>query len=238
MGASESAQRALDSQADASSASVGIDDFELLTRVGEGAFGSVWMGHNKRDGRKVAIKMQDKQHVLKRGSARAVIAERDILAAIRHPFIVRLLYAFQNFEHVFLVLTWVDGGDLFLLMEELRRPFSEPEATFYAAEIALALEHLHANGIVFRDLKPENVLCGSDGHVMLTDFGLATEGGGAGASGDGGKVCGTPEFMSPEQLAANVGDFIHLPKKIDVWAFGMVRVCARVCPLCLCTELC
>ena len=99
------------------------------------------------------------------------------------------------------MLTWVDGGDLFLLMEELRRPFAEPEATFYAAEIALALEHLHANGIVFRDLKPENVLCGSDGHVMLTDFGLATEGGGAGASGDGGKVCGTPEFFLHSYLS-------------------------------------
>ena len=113
---------------------VGIDDFELLTMVGTGAFASVWMARQRRTGKLVAVKMQDKSHIMSKGRVSAVVAERDILSTLRHPFIVRLLYAFQNYENVFLVLTWVDGGDLFTLMDELRRPFREVEARFYAAE--------------------------------------------------------------------------------------------------------
>ena len=152
---------------------LGIEDFTLLKKVGQGAFAAVWMAKKRRDGALVAVKIQEKAHITRARRVEAVVAERDILATLQHPFIVRLLYAFQNYENIYLVLTWVDGGDLFMLMDELARPFTEEESKFYSGEVLLALEHLHANAIVFRDLKPENVLCGSDGHVMLTDFGLA-----------------------------------------------------------------
>ena len=97
MGSSESTQAAFSKSTDSIdlTTSVSVDDFELLKKVGEGAFASVWMARTKRDGRKVAVKMQDKAHVLRTGTVKGVVAERDILASIRHPFIVRLLWAFQ-----------------------------------------------------------------------------------------------------------------------------------------------
>ena len=88
---------------------LGIEDFTLLKKVGQGAFAAVWMAKKRRDGALVAVKIQEKAHIMKAGRVEAVVAERDILATLRHPFIVQLLYAFQNYENIYLVLTWVDG---------------------------------------------------------------------------------------------------------------------------------
>lgn len=123
-----------------------------------------------------------------------MIAERNILSQLQCPFIVQLLYAFQNHEHVYLVLTWASGGDFFALMKRMKCLFSESEARFFSAEITCALDHLHTHEIIFRDLKPENILLGGDGHILLTDFGLAKDVRKELAR----SVCGTPEFMAPE----------------------------------------
>ena len=90
-------------------ADLGIEDFTLLKKVGQGAFAAVWMAKKRRDGALVAVKIQEKAHIMKAGRVESVVAERDILATLRHPFIVQLLYAFQNYENIYLVLTWVDG---------------------------------------------------------------------------------------------------------------------------------
>ena len=94
------------------------------------------------------------------------------MSAKPHPFIVSLNFAFQDSDHLFLVMDFVGGGDLFSLLEQKQR-FPEPWVRVYSAEIVLALEHVHDAGIIFRDLKPENVMVGMDGHLKLTDFGMS-----------------------------------------------------------------
>ena len=100
------------------------------------------------------------------------IAERLILEKLSHPFITKLHYAFQTPEKLYFVIDFLNGGELFYHLRREQR-FSEERARFYAAEILLALECLHKNNIIYRDLKPENVLLDSKGHIKLTDFGLS-----------------------------------------------------------------
>merc|ERR1711976_309126 len=100
------------------------------------------------------------------------MSERAILQKVQHPFLVGLRYAFQTDDKLYMVLDYVNGGELFFHLQKEGK-FSESRAKMYAAEILLGLEHLHRMDIIYRDLKPENILLGSDGHVRLTDFGLA-----------------------------------------------------------------
>jgi len=94
------------------------------------------------------------------------------MADKRHPYIIGLLHSFQDEAHLYLVMDFIGGGDLFSLIEKKRR-LPEAWARIYSAEIALALEHLHGHGVIYRDLKPENVMVGITGHLKLTDFGFA-----------------------------------------------------------------
>ena len=141
--------------------------------------------------------------------------ERDILAQISHPFIVKLHYAFQTEGKVYLVLDFLRGGDLFTrLSKEVM--FTERDVQFYLAELALALDHLHALGIVYRDLKPENILLDTDGHIALTDFGLSKES----VPTQDSKTfsfCGTVEYMSPEVVSRKGHSHVA-----DWWSFGVL----------------
>jgi p90 ribosomal S6 kinase len=141
--------------------------------------------------------------------------ERDILAQISHPFIVKLHYAYQTQGKVYLVLDFLRGGDLFTrLSKEVM--FTERDVQFYLAELALALDHLHSLGIVYRDLKPENILLDSDGHIALTDFGLSKES----VPTQDSKTfsfCGTVEYMSPEVVSRKGHSHVT-----DWWSFGVL----------------
>lgn len=118
-----------------------------------------------------------------------------ILERINHPFIVKLHYAFQTPERLYFVIDFLNGGELFFHLRKETK-FNEVRVRFYAAEIILALECLHGNGIIYRDLKPENVILDSEGHIKLTDFGLSK------LQVTGDKMtytfCGTPEYLAPE----------------------------------------
>lgn len=119
-------------------------------------------------------------------------AERNILEAVKHPFMVELVYAFQTGGKLYLILEYLSGGELFMHLER-EGIFLEDATCFYLSEITLALEHLHGLGIIYRDLKPENVLLDQQGHVKLTDFGLCKE-----HVQDGNLThtfCGTIEYM-------------------------------------------
>ncbi|CAF0843956.1 unnamed protein product [Adineta ricciae] len=191
--------------------------FELLQTLGAGSFGKVFLVRKTVGpdaGTLYAMKVLTKASLKVRDRQRTKM-ERDILAQISHPFIVKLHYAYQTQGKVYLVLDFLRGGDLFTrLSKEVM--FTERDVQFYLAELALALDHLHSLGIVYRDLKPENILLDSDGHIALTDFGLSKES----IPTQDSKTfsfCGTVEYMSPEVVSRKGHSHVA-----DWWSFGVL----------------
>ncbi|TMW65732.1 hypothetical protein Poli38472_008374 [Pythium oligandrum] len=194
------------------SRSVGPKDFELLCVIGQGAFGKVVQVRHSPSGEILAMKIVSKKYLVKHNSVSYLQAERDIMTKINHPFLINLRYAFQTPSNVYLVMPFVAGGELFhhLHKEGL---LLEDAARFYAAEMVLALEHLHGHGIIHRDLKPENVLLDGDGHIRLTDFGLAKEM--IDEDDSATTMCGTHEYMPPEMIRGKAYN-----QAADWWALG------------------
>lgn len=157
---------------------VGISDFDLIRVLGQGGFGKVLQVRKRTppfDNQVFAMKILKKSGIIKsRKETEHTIAERNILGGIKSDFICKLFYAFQTTEKLYFVLEFLEGGELFMLMEK-EGTLAEPHAAFYAAEMIVALNHLHRCDIIYRDLKPENVMLDKYGHVKLTDFGLCKE---------------------------------------------------------------
>jgi serine/threonine protein kinase len=149
----------------------------------------------KERGQLFAMKILKKTHLVKRRQIERTRTERKVLSVVNHPFIMKLHYAFQTADKLYLVLDYCPGGELFFHLSRFRR-FPERVARFYAAELLLAIGHLHKRGIIYRDLKPENVLLDAEGHVKLGDFGLAKAGIHHPYEG-AASMCGTPEYMAP-----------------------------------------
>uniref|UniRef100_A0AC34REV9 Ribosomal protein S6 kinase n=1 Tax=Panagrolaimus sp. JU765 TaxID=591449 RepID=A0AC34REV9_9BILA len=195
---------------------VGPQDFQLLRVLGKGGYGKVLQvrkitGADKD--RVFAMKVLKKASLICNQKDTAhTKAERNILEAVKSPFICDLLYAFQTGGKLYLILEYLSGGELFMHLER-EGIFMEEAASFYLAEIVVALEHLHSQGIIYRDLKPENILLDSKGHVKLTDFGLCKES----IEGDQKThtFCGTIEYMAPEILMR-----IGHGKAVDWWSLG------------------
>jgi len=190
-----------------------LEDFELLNVIGKGSFGKVIQVRKKDNGRIYAMKVLNKDMIVQRQELNHAKAEKNVLQKLVHPFLVNLNYSFQTPDKLYFVMDYVNGGELFYHLQKDKR-FSEDRARFYLAEIALGLEYLHANGVLYRDLKPENLLLTADGHICLTDFGLAKEGLICEDSRTS-TFCGTPEYLAPEVLDAK--DY-GLP--VDWWSYG------------------
>jgi len=205
------------------SAKVDIEDFVILRVLGRGSYGKVMLIQHKEEGNLFALKTLRKKKVIKTSQVEHTKAERQylfyvnnlrILEKIEHPFIVTLRYAFQTKQKLYMVFEYAPGGELFQHLKNLEY-FSEERARFYAAEILLALEFLHSKKIVYRDLKPENVMLDSEGHIKLTDFGLAKEL--AGDHGVTNTFCGTDEYLAPE-IILNKG----YNSSVDIWSLGIL----------------
>ena len=150
-----------------------LDDFELLSVLGRGGFGKVMLVRHDASGGVYAMKILKKQELLRRRQVERTKTERHILEkATGHPFIVSLAYAFQTNAKLYMVMDFVQGGDFFTFLRKVGR-MKESWAQLYVCEIALALQSLHDLDVVYRDLKPENVLLERDGHIKITDFGLS-----------------------------------------------------------------
>uniref|UniRef100_A0A7E4VIM0 Non-specific serine/threonine protein kinase n=1 Tax=Panagrellus redivivus TaxID=6233 RepID=A0A7E4VIM0_PANRE len=195
---------------------VGPKDFEILRVLGQGGYGKVLQVRKTTGadlGSIFAMKVLKKASLIRsQKDTDHTKAERNILEAVKSPFICDLLYAFQTGGKLYLILEYLSGGELFMLLER-EGTFSEDFACFYLAEIIVALEHLHKHGIIYRDLKPENILLDQRGHVKLTDFGLCKE-----AINENEKThtfCGTIEYMAPEILLK-----IGHNHAVDWWSLG------------------
>mmetsp|Transcript_108653 Transcript_108653/g.308018 ORF Transcript_108653/g.308018 Transcript_108653/m.308018 type:complete len:372 (+) Transcript_108653:189-1304(+) len=190
-----------------------LDDFDLRATVGVGTFGRVRVVKVKgsADRTPLALKIMKKSEVLRLKQLEHVKAETAILAKIHHPFIVNLLATFQDETRLYLVLEYVNGGELFSrLRNEGRLP--ELEARFDSAEICLAFEYLHSKNVIYRDLKPENLLIDSDGFIKVTDFGFAKV-----IEDRTWTLCGTPEYLAPEIIQSKGHG-----KGVDWWALGVL----------------
>jgi len=192
---------------------VSVEDFDLLNLVGKGSFGKVMQVKKKDTGKIYAMKVLDKKHILEHNEVEHTLAEKNILQQIHHPFLVNLNFSFQTEDKLYFILDYVNGGELFFHLQKEKR-FSEERVIFYSSEILLALEHLHSNGIIYRDLKPENLLITNEGHIVLTDFGLCKEGI-LKEEDRTGTFCGTPEYLAPEVLKGK-----GYGKAVDWWSFG------------------
>jgi len=176
---------------------VGPDSFKLKCVLGKGSFGEVYQVIHKKTGQVYAMKVLKKSKIISRNLVRYALTERNLLSYIRHPFIVRLHYAFQTPSCLVLVLHFCSNGSLSQLIHR-EGCLSEALSRLYIAEVFLAIEHLHERSVVYRDLKPENVVLDDDSHAMLTDFGLSKEGV-EGMRGTG-SFCGSVAYLAPEIL--------------------------------------
>ena len=144
----------------------------------------------------------------------SVMNEKKFLSQLNHPFLVNLAFGFQTHVKLYLVLEYMPGGELFFWLRKARR-FSVDRVRLCAAEVILALEFLHKNNVVYRDLKPENVMVDAEGHMRITDFGLAKQN--VVSMTDGARTfCGTPEYLAPEQVAG----WGH-GQGVDWWGVGV-----------------
>lgn len=150
-----------------------VDQFRMIAQVGQGGYGSVFLARKVDTNEVCALKKMRKGTLAKMDEVKHVLVERDILTAVKTPWLVRLLYAFQDQEHVYLAMEYVPGGDFRTLLNN-SGVLKEEHARFYAAEMFAGVNELHKLGYIHRDLKPENFLVDGTGHVKLTDFGLAT----------------------------------------------------------------
>eukprot|EP00820_Chromera_velia_P024260 Cvel_9124.t1-p1 / transcript=Cvel_9124.t1 / gene=Cvel_9124 / organism=Chromera_velia_CCMP2878 / gene_product=Protein kinase 2, putative / transcript_product=Protein kinase 2, putative / location=Cvel_scaffold518:75843-83843(+) / protein_length=1345 / sequence_SO=supercontig / SO=protein_coding / is_pseudo=false len=179
-----------------SAESVGPSSFLVRALLGKGSFGEVYKVELKTTGEVFAMKILRKDRIVGRNLVRYAMTERNVLSYVKHPFIVRLHWAFQTPEFLVLVLQFCPGGNLQQLIARCKR-LKESIARVYLAEVLLALEHLHERNVVYRDLKPDNIVIDSKGHALLTDFGLSKEGV---EREDASSFCGSVAYLAPEML--------------------------------------
>uniref|UniRef100_A0A8C1MS21 protein kinase C n=1 Tax=Cyprinus carpio TaxID=7962 RepID=A0A8C1MS21_CYPCA len=195
--------------------SLGLKDFDLLRVIGRGSYAKVLLVRLKKTERIYAMKVVKKELVNDDEDIDWVQTEKHVFEqASNHPFLVGLHSCFQTESRLFFVIEYVNGGDLMFHMQRQRK-LPEEHARFYSAEISLALNYLHERGIIYRDLKLDNVLLESEGHIKLTDYGMCKEGLRPGDTTS--TFCGTPNYIAPEILRGEDYGF-----SVDWWALGVL----------------
>uniref|UniRef100_W5L3R7 protein kinase C n=1 Tax=Astyanax mexicanus TaxID=7994 RepID=W5L3R7_ASTMX len=197
------------------SEALGLADFDLIRVIGRGSYAKVLLVRLKKNEHIYAMKVVKKELVHDDEDIDWVQTEKHVFEqASTNPFLVGLHSCFQTESRLFLVIEYVNGGDLMFHMQRQRK-LPEEHARFYAAEICIALNFLHEKGIIYRDLKLDNVLLDQDGHIKLTDYGMCKEGIRPGDTTS--TFCGTPNYIAPEILRGEDYGF-----SVDWWALGVL----------------
>jgi hypothetical protein len=188
-----------------------LKDFEFKSTLGTGSFGRVRLAKHIPTGKICAVKMLKKSEIIRLKQVEHILAEKAILQSLDHPFIVNLHGSFQDRKYLYLIMEFVVGGEFFTHLRRAGR-FNNDSSCFYAAQIVLIFQYLHSKDVVYRDLKPENLLLDHTGNIKLTDFGFAKK-----VDYRTWTLCGTPEYIAPEILL-NKGH----GKPVDWWALGIL----------------
>ena len=176
---------------------VGLYTFVPIQLIGKGSFGEVYLVKKKTTGQHYAMKVLSKHMIIGQNLTKYAYTEKNVQSGLKHPFIVRLHCSFQTQAKLFLVLDYCRGGDLGHVLQREKK-LSEERARIYLAEVLLAIEELHNREIIYRDLKPDNVVLDEEGHALLTDFGLSKEG--VKNSEYTQSFCGSVAYLAPEML--------------------------------------
>ncbi|KAL8664995.1 MAG: hypothetical protein Q9202_002551 [Teloschistes flavicans] len=188
-----------------------LGDFNFQRTLGTGSFGRVHLVQSKHNQRFYAVKVLKKAQVVKMKQVEHTNDERKMLQKVKQAFLVTLWGTFQDSKNLYMVMDFVEGGELFSLLRKSQR-FPNPVAKFYAAEVTLALDYLHSMHIIYRDLKPENLLLDRHGHLKITDFGFAKE-----VPDITWTLCGTPDYLAPEVVSSK-----GYNKSVDWWSLGIL----------------
>lgn len=187
--------------------------FNIEKLIGRGSYAKVFLVTKKSTGQAYAMKVLKKSEMQNQKDVTRLFNEKEIIKKIDHPFIVKLHYTFQTKHKAYFILDLLNGGDLFTHIMKFGK-FHEVQVKFYAAEIVLALEHLHVNKIVYRDLKPQNIIIDSEGHIKLTDFGLSKK---DFDQDQQNTICGTMKYIAPETISGK--KYNHMA---DWWSLGII----------------
>ena len=202
----------LSPMSEAPSQKVTKSSFTFHYIIGRGGFGKVWKVTYKHTQYAFALKEMSKVKIIDRKSEQSILSERHLLSNLHHPFIVNMLYSFQDKDCLYLLMDLLTGGDLRYHLCKYKK-FTEDQSKFFISNLLLALEYIHSNKIIHRDIKPENLVLDKNGYLRLTDFGVAKKY----KKHNSDETSGTPGYMAPEVLCAQNHSY-----PVDYFAIGVL----------------
>ncbi|EGR33658.1 protein kinase domain protein [Ichthyophthirius multifiliis] len=192
---------------------IGIELYNIISNIGQGSYGNIYLVQHKNNKKYYAMKVLNKEQLINKNMVKYAITEKNVMRKCNSPFVVKIYHAFQTDKYLIIIIDYCPGGDLYQYLMEQKR-FDEQLSLKYLCEVLIAVEELHCNNIIYRDMKPENIVLSTDGHIKLIDFGLSKECNGIGVAST---FCGSAVYLAPEVISKKGHN-----KSVDWYQFGIL----------------